>query len=174
VPFPWTEHFKVDKKITEKSRSYKSMAKKFFDDLQVGEKEKTVGRTITEADLVNFAGLSGDFNAVHMDKEFAKNTFFGKRIAHGILVFAVASGLFTQSRMNISIKENVLALMEINWKFLKPVFIGDTIHLEVEIMEKKETSKSDRGVAIKRRTVVNQNGDIVQQGDVALMVRRKV
>ena len=150
------------------------MTTKFFDDLQIGEKEKTAGRTITEADVVNFAGLSGDFNAVHIDKEFAKNTFFGKRIAHGILVFAVASGLFTQSRMNISIKENVLALMEINWKFLKPVFIGDTIHLEVEIMEKKETSKPDRGVVIKRRTVVNQNGDIVQQGDVALMVKRKV
>jgi len=150
------------------------MEKKYFDDLQVGDKDKTVGRTVTEADVVNFAGLSGDFNAVHMDKEFAKNTFFGKRIAHGNLVFVIASGLFTQSRMNISIKENVLALMGMDWKFLKPVFIGDTIHLEVEIIKTKETSKPDRGVVTKRRTVVNQNGEIVQQGDVALMVKRKV
>ena len=149
------------------------MEQKYFEDLQVGDTDQTVGRTITEADIVNFAGLSGDFNPIHMDKDFAEKTFFKKRIAHGILVFSIASGLFTQSEMNISIKKNVIALMEINWKFLKPVFIDDTIHLEVEIINKKETSKPDRGLVTKRRIVVNQKGEIVQQGDVLMMVKRK-
>ena len=149
------------------------MEQKYFEDLQVGDTDQTVGRTITEADIVNFAGLSGDFNPIHMDKNFAEKTFFKKRIAHGILVFSIASGLFTQSEMNISIKKNVIALMEINWKFLKPVFIDDTIHLEVEIINKKETSKPDRGLVTKRRIVVNQKGEIVQQGDVLMMVKRK-
>lgn len=147
------------------------MDQKYFEDLQIGDQDQTVGRTITEADIVNFAGLSGDFNPIHMDKEFAEKTFFKKRIAHGILVFSIASGLFTQSEMNTFIKKSVIALMEIKWKFLKPVFIGETIHLKVEIMGKKETSKSDRGIVIVKRTVINQNGDTVQEGDIIMMIR---
>ena len=149
------------------------MEPKFFEDICVGDKDKTVGRTITEADIVNFAGLSGDFNPIHIDKHFAEKTFFKKRIAHGILVFSVASGLFTQCEMNSSMKENVIALMQIDWKFAKPVFIGDTIHLEVEVMEKKETSKTDRGIVLIKRTVVNQDNEVVQHGDVTMMIRRK-
>ena len=149
------------------------MDQKYFEDLQTGDRDKTVGRTITEADIVNFAGLSGDFNPIHMDRAFAEKTFFKKRIAHGILVFSVASGLFTQSEMNTFMKKSVIALMEIKWKFLKPVFIGDTIHLEVEIIEKKETSKPDRGIVVVKRTVVNQDGDAVQEGDIIMMIRRR-
>jgi acyl dehydratase len=149
------------------------MDQKYFEDLQLGDQDQTVGRTITEADIVNFAGLSGDFNPIHMDQAFAEKTFFKKRIAHGILVFSVASGLFTQSEMNTFMKKSVIALMEIKWKFLKPVFIGDTIHLEVEIIEKKETSKLDRGIVILKRTVVNQKGDAVQEGDIIMMIRRR-
>ncbi|WDN89939.1 hypothetical protein BuS5_02909 [Desulfosarcina sp. BuS5] len=149
------------------------MDQKYFEDLQLGDQDQTVGRTITEADIVNFAGLSGDFNPIHMDQAFAEKTFFKKRIAHGILVFSVASGLFTQSEMNTFMKKSVIALMEIKWKFLKPVFIGDTIHLEVEIIEKKETSKPDRGIVILKRTVVNQKGDAVQEGDIIMMIRRR-
>ena len=149
------------------------MDQKYFEDLQLGDRDQTVGRTITEADIVNFAGLSGDFNPIHMDQAFAEKTLFKKRIAHGILVFSVASGLFTQSEMNTFMKKSVIALMEIKWKFLKPVFIGDTIHLEVEIIEKKETSKPDRGIVIVKRTVVNQKGDTVQEGDIIMMIRRR-
>lgn len=149
------------------------MEHKFFEDICVGDKDKTAGRTITEADIVNFAGLSGDFNPIHIDAQFAEKTFFKKRIAHGILIFSVASGLFTQCKMNIAMKENVIALMQIDWRFAKPVFIGDTIHLQVEVIEKKETSKTDRGIVIIKRTVVNQNDEVVQHGDVTMMIRRK-
>jgi acyl dehydratase len=149
------------------------MEEKYFEDLQVGDTDRTGGRTITEADIVNFAGLSGDFNPIHMDESHASRTVFKQRIAHGLLVLSVASGLFTQSEMNLSIKPNVMALMDIKWRFLKPVFIGDTVHIEIEITEKKETSKDDRGIIVTKRTVVNQNGDEVQQGEVMMMIKRR-
>jgi acyl dehydratase len=149
------------------------MEQKFFEDLEVGNISKTVGRTITEADIVNFAGLSGDYNPIHMDAEFSKDTPNKQRIAHGLLVWSVSSGLFTQSEMNMAIKKSVMALMEINLRFLRPVFIGDTIHLEVEVIEKKETSKKDRGIIIMNRSVYNQNKEEVQQGRVTVMLKRK-
>jgi acyl dehydratase len=149
------------------------MEEKYFEDLQVGDTDRTGGRTITEADIVNFAGLSGDFNPIHMDEVHASKTVFKQRIAHGLLVLSVASGLFTQSEMNLSIKPNVMALMDIKWRFLKPVLIGDTVHMEIEITEKKETSKDDRGIIVTKRTVVNQKGDEVQQGEVMMMIRRR-
>ena len=165
------KHYALHKQLGKETE--KDMEQKYFEDLQIGDKDITAGRTITEADIVNFAGLSGDFNAIHVDDDFAKGTFFKKRIAHGLLVLSVGSGLFTQSEMNISIKANLIALMEIKWRFLKPVFVGDTVHLEVEVTEKRETSKGDRGIVVMRRTVINQNGEAVQQGDATLMLRRK-
>ena len=149
------------------------MEPKFFEDVEVGDKGVTAGRTITEADVVSFAGLSGDYNPIHTDEEFCKGTMFKQRIAHGALVLSVASGLFTQCEMNLFIKTNLMALMGINWRFLKAVFMGDTVHVEVQIIEKKETSKADRGIIIQRRSVVNQHGVTVQEGEVTLMMRRK-
>lgn len=149
------------------------METKYFEDLQLGDKGCTGGRTVTEADIVNFAGLSGDFNPIHMDEAFCQNTFFKQRIAHGLLVLAIASGLFTQSEMNLAMRENLIALMEIKWRFLRPVFIGDTVHVEVEIKDKRETAKNDRGVVIQTRTVYNQKGETVQQGEASMMIRRK-
>src|SRR5438128_700275 len=95
----------------------------YFDDVQVGQEWESLGRTVTEADIVNFAGLSGDFNPIHMDHEFCKTTAFRKPIAHGILVLAMGSGLGLmcppmRTLAFVCIKE---------WKFLEPVFIGDTI-----------------------------------------------
>ena len=141
-------------------------------DVEIGE-QTTFSKTITEADVALFSAISGDFDPIHVNEDFAQGTFFKKRIAHGLLVLSVASGLFTQCTMNLSIKENLIALMDMKWRFLKPVFIGDTIHLDIEIIEKKETSKDDRGIIVMKRTVLNQNNEAVQQGDVMLMMRRK-
>ncbi len=146
---------------------------KYFEDLDVGDKAVSLARTITEADIVNFAGLSGDYNSVHIDEISARQTPFGRRIAHGLLVSSVASGLFTNCDMNLSMKRNILALVEMKCRFLKPVFIGDTIHVEAEIKEKKETRKIDRGVLLMDRIVCNQNNEAVQEVGVVLMVRRR-
>lgn len=149
------------------------MEQKYFEDINVGYTEKTIGRTMNEAYITTFAGLSGDFNPIHMDDEFAKNTFFKQRVAHGFLVVSIASGLYTQSELNLTMNKNVMALLDIRWRMLKPVFIGDTIYLVVEIAEKKETSKTDRGIIITKRTVVNQRDETVHVGEVTLMLKRK-
>ena len=146
---------------------------KYFEDLNVGDKSISSARTVTEADIVNFAGLSNNYNTIHIDREFAQQTPYKQRIAHGILVLSIGSGLFTNSDLNISMRKNVIALMEIKCRFLKPVFIGDTIHVEAVITEKKETKKSDRGIVIMERTICNQKDEAVQKLDAILMVRRR-
>jgi 3-hydroxybutyryl-CoA dehydratase len=117
----------------------------YFDTVEVGETTITENRTITEADVVNFAGVSGDFNHLHMDKERMEESGFGQRIAHGMLVFSVSTGLLWQSRSPEE-REAVVAFYGIdNLRFIQPVFIGDTVHVEMEVTEKR--AKPDHPVA---------------------------
>src|ERR1700709_2464655 len=100
---------------------------RYFEDLEKGEIHASRGRTITEGDIVNFAGLSGDFTQLHTDEEFAKTTPFGRRIAHGALIFSISTGLVTQ--MNL-LNDTLIAFYGVEkLRFVKPVFIGDTIHV---------------------------------------------
>ncbi len=143
----------------------------YFEDFEVGQRFTTPGRTVTEADIVNFAGVSGDFNPIHMDAEHAKGTPFGERIAHGLLVLAMLTGL--RQRMGV-MDGTLIAWVEIrNYRFLKPVFIGDTIRGETEVVEKRETSRPDRGILVQRVRVLNQRGEVVQEGEFVTLVRRK-
>jgi acyl dehydratase len=150
------------------------VARRYFEDIDIGDKSCSVGRTITETDIVNFAGLSGDFNLIHTDKEYAQNSIAGQRIAHGLLVQAIASGLFTRTVYNHSLSETLLAMTEItNWKFKKTVVIGDTIHVEVEITEKSDTRpEAGGGKVVMRRTIYNQRGEGVQAGDYILLIKK--
>src|SRR5277367_770880 len=104
----------------------------FFDDLEVGQEWRSAGRTVTETDIVNFAGISGDFNAIHVDHDFAKSTPFRQPIAHGLLVFSMGSGLGMYAP-----PVRTLAFMSIvEWHFREPVFPGDTIRSVAKVMAK--------------------------------------
>ncbi|MBE3587921.1 MAG: MaoC family dehydratase N-terminal domain-containing protein [Thermoanaerobacteraceae bacterium] len=140
----------------------------FFDELNIGDEAESAGRTITETDVVNFAGLSGDFNALHMDAEFAKKTIFGERVAHGMCVASIASGLwFSMPRLA------TLAFLGLDdWRFVKPVKFGDTIKVKRKVSAKKET-KPDRGIVTFDIEVINQNGEVVQQGKWNMMVQNR-
>src|SRR5262245_29875257 len=108
----------------------------FFDDLEIGQEWTSLGRTVTQADIVNFAGLSGDFNPIHMDHEFSKTTIYRQPIAHGLLVLAIGSGLGVTNP-----PVRTLAFMAIKeWKFHEAVFIGDTIRMKTKVLEKEERS----------------------------------
>lgn len=132
----------------------------YFETIDVGEETRTENRTITEADVVNFAGVSGDFNHLHMDKERMEESGFGERIAHGMLVFSVATGLLWQSRSEEE-REAVVAFYGINdLRFRQPVFIGDTVHVETEVTETRE--KPDHPVA---SGVVHLDAEIKNQHD---------
>ncbi|MER6531063.1 MaoC/PaaZ C-terminal domain-containing protein [Streptomyces sp. NPDC001508] len=142
-----------------------------FDDFSVGQSWVTPARTITEADVVAFAGISGDFNPLHTDEEFAKNTQFGGRIFHGPGVFAVATGL--ESRLGIK-DGTAIAFLGMNWTLKAAVRIGDTIKVHQQVAEiRPSSSKPDRGIVTFDVQVTNQNDEVCQEGQWIVMFRRK-
>jgi acyl dehydratase len=132
-----------------------------FEEFEVGLEIETAARTITETDIVNFAGLSGDFNFIHTNAHAAQDTPFGQRVAHGMLVASIATGLAVQQGF---IDGTTLAFRELEWKFTKPVFIGDTIHVAVEVIETKPMPRLGGGLVTFKGRVVNQDGDPVHKG----------
>jgi acyl dehydratase len=149
--------------MSEQSRQY-------FEDIQVGDEYLSPGRTITEADIVAFAGLSGDYNVLHTDAEFMKSSIFGERIAHGLLGLSVSSGLGARA---VPRPFATLAFLGLRWRFKGPIKIGDTIKVQMKVTSKKETSKPDRGIVTVQRQVLNQRGELVQEGDTELMIERR-
>lgn len=142
----------------------------YFEDFEIGSTSKTRGRTVTESDIVNFAGLSGDFVELHTNEEYAKSGPFGRRIAHGLLVLSISSGLSVQSGDTTG---TVIAFYGIDrLRFVKPTFIGDTVHVEKKVLERMEKGP-DRGVITFETQVVNQNGEPVIVYTDKLMVKRK-
>jgi 3-hydroxybutyryl-CoA dehydratase len=141
----------------------------YFDDLDVGQEWESGGRTVTEADIVNFAGFSGDFNPIHIDHEFAKSTAFRRPIAHGFGVFSIASGLGVMTP-----PVRTLAMLRVNkWAFLSPVFAGDTIKCVTRVVEKSLRGRGKRGEVVWYRGVVNQDGKIVQEGELVTLVEAR-
>ncbi len=143
--------------------------RRHFDEIEIGEEYESPGRTVTEADIVMFAGLSGDYNVLHTDAEFMKSSIFGERIAHGLLGLAIQSGLLTRGMRPYE----TIAFMGLRWKFKGPIKIGDTIRVQAKVVGKKETSKADRGVITLSRQVINQRGEVVQEGETDVMVARR-
>jgi acyl dehydratase len=146
------------------------MSSHYFEDINVGDVFTTRRRTVTEADVVHFAGLSGDFTAIHIDKEHAKQSPFGERVAHGFLGVSIASGLLTQLG---HLEETAIALLEFTCRFVSPIRLGDTIQVRQLTKDKRETSKPDRGIVTFDLTVLNQSGETVIAGEEKIMVRRR-
>ena len=138
----------------------------YFDDVEIGQRWESQGRTITETDVVQFAGVSGDYNPIHMDHEFARGTPFRGPIAHGLLVFSVASGLGLYHP-----PMRTLAVLQVReWFFREPVFFGDTVRSRGEVVHKEVRARGRRGEITWRRQVVNQEGKVVQEGLVVTLV----
>jgi 3-hydroxybutyryl-CoA dehydratase len=136
----------------------------------VGDTVTSAGRTITEGDIVNFAALSGDWNAIHVDAEFAKGSMFGERIAHGLLGLSIASGLAVRLGF---IEDTVIAFMGLDWKFRAPIKIGDTIHVLAQIAEKKPMPRLGGGLVTLNVEVLNQRGETTQKGTWSMLMKLK-
>ena len=146
------------------------MKPSFFDDFHVGQEFVTKARTVTEADVVNFAALSWDTNQLHTDVEFAKGTQFGERIAHGMLGIVIHSGL---SQMLGLMEGTILAFLGMTWDFHLPIKIGDTVHVVQRVKEMRETSKTDRGVLTFQKELINQRGEVVQTGTTTVLLAKR-
>ena len=144
---------------------------RYFEDFEVGEEIVTPARTITSTDIVNFACLTGDFNEVHTNFEYCKTTPFGEPVAHGPLVYGIMGGLTYASGVNDGTLIGLLGIDQ--WRMLGPVKHGDTIRVVAKVIEKKETSKPDRGVVTFQRQCVKQDGSVVQEMKATLMFKRR-
>lgn len=144
----------------------------YFEQFEIGGEQISPARTITETDVVIFAGLSGDYTQLHTDEEFARQTPYGRRIAHGALVLSIATGL--AARLGF-IEGTALAFRELAWKFSLPVFIGDTVHVKAVCKELKPMPRLGGGLVVFDVSVINQAGKTVQRGDWhVLMASRPV
>src|SRR5262245_6723806 len=128
---------------------------RFFEQIEIGEEYESPGRTVTETDVVMFAGLSGDFNVLHTDAEFMKGSIFGERIAHGLLVLAMQAGLFNRATRPYA----TAAFTGLRWKFKGPVKIGDTIRVRASVVAKRDGDKPDVGPIRLARKVASQGGE---------------
>lgn len=143
----------------------------YYDDFVVGQEIVTGQRTVTQTDIVNFACLSGDFNGVHTNFEYCKTTPFGEPIAHGPLVLAIMGGLSYASGINDG---TLLALLQLDaWRLLAPIKHGDTIHMVSQVLDKRETSRPDRGIVVFERRCVKQDGSVAQEMKVTMLYRRR-
>jgi acyl dehydratase len=141
-----------------------------FEEFDLGAVYKSQARTITESDVMAFAGLSGDFNPLHTDSEFAKTTPFGERIVHGMLTVAISTGMSNWTGL---FEGTTIALMEQNIQYKGAVKFGDTVHLELEVTEKSETSKTDRGIVKFAARMMNQRDELVVDMKWTLLMKRR-
>ena len=149
-------------------RSYPNA--KYFEDYEIGQVYTTGGRTVTEADIVNFAGISGDFNPLHMDAEYGASNMHGARIAHGALVFAISGGL---ANMMGWFDDSVLAFLGMNVDYTKATKIGDTIYVKLTVTGKKPTSKPGRGIVFFDVETLNQRDEAVIKGSWKLLFKMR-
>jgi len=141
----------------------------FFEELSVGQEFTSPGRTVTEADIVIFAGLSGDYNVLHTDAEHMKASIFGERIAHGLLGLGIQQGL--ASRGEPAAAHGHLSALK--WKFKGPIKIGDTVRVLSRIAGKRDGPDAGRGLVTVERRLVNQRGEVVQEGETEHLVERR-
>lgn len=143
----------------------------YFEEFSLGQKLVTEQRTITEQDIMTFAALTGDDNRIHTDPEFSKTTMFGRQVAHGLLGLSIASGLAWQTGI---LDGTVIAFREVNeWKFVKPVFIGDTIYVDMQVREAKALPRIGGGSVTITLEVKNQNDEVCHRGQWIVLMMSK-
>jgi acyl dehydratase len=143
----------------------------YFEEFEIGQSVTSAGRTVTEADVVAFAALSGDWTRIHTDAVYAAEEPFGQRVAHGMLVLSIAIAL--AARLGF-IEGTVLAFREIGeWKFSLPVFFGDTIRVWVTVAGTRPMARLGGGLVTFKAQILNQDDQVVQRGTWGLLVKSR-
>jgi len=143
----------------------------YFEEFKVGETIRTEGRTVTDSDVMTFASLTGDNNRIHTDEEFSKAGPFGRRVAHGLLGLSIAVGLAWKTGI---LDGTVIAFREINdWKFIRPVFLGDAVHADLNIVETKALPRIGGGSVMLTAELKNGKDEVCMKGNLTLLVISK-
>lgn len=141
-----------------------------YEEIDVGLEYETPGITVAEHHVLGFAGLTGDFYALHVDDDYARAIGYPGRVAHGLLGLALADGLKNRAAVRLA----AIVSLGWRWKFTGPILIGDRVGARIRVVAKRETKKPDRGIVTIEVTLTNQRGETVQQGENDMMVWRKV
>jgi acyl dehydratase len=141
----------------------------YYEDLEPGRRFRSGSRRVTQADVEMFAAVSGDRNPLHLDEEYARESVFGRRVAHGALGLSVATGLINQSGLT---RGTLVAFLGLNWDFVAPLYPGTEVAVELEVASRRETSRAERGLVVLSAALVDGSGSVVQQGQLRLLVRR--
>jgi acyl dehydratase len=142
----------------------------YYEEFEIGQGFTSRGRTVTETDIVNFAGVSGDFNPVHTNAEYAAKTQFGKRIAHGALGLSIATGLAYSMGF---LEGTVIAFTALDWKFRAPIYIGDTVMVAAEVAKKRDVKQTGGGFVTIDMKLLNQRDEVTQKGTMTVLVAGK-
>ncbi len=146
------------------------MEPRFYEDFTLNEDIPLGSRTITDADIQAFATVSGDFNPLHLDDEFARNSALGGRVAHGVLGLAAATGALNQSHLT---RGTLVAFAGLTWSFRRPVWPNSTVNFDASVIEMRETSKPDRGLITLEVRATNDDGKVLQEGEFTFLVKRR-
>ena len=144
--------------------------KRYFEDYEIGEEFVSHSRRVTEEDIINFARLTGDFHPTHFEDEFAKRSFFGEKVSHGLLNLSIAMGMMNEWEYRA---KSVMAFINLKCHFLKPVKINDLIHVKTSILSKKEWKKSDKGIIVFGLEIINQREEVVAKAEIEELVWRR-
>jgi acyl dehydratase len=147
------------------------MKRTFYEDYAVGDEFITPARTVTETDVTMFAALSGDYNRLHTDAEYAAQGPFGERIAHGLLGLSMVIGLAFRTEID---PDGAVAFLGLSWKFTGPIKFGDTVHAIIRITDMRPTRHPERGIIVQSTQLLNQRGEIVQSGELTMMLKRRI
>ena len=139
-----------------------------FDEITSGLAWETPGITVTEAHILAFAGLSGDFYEIHVDDDYARSLGYPGRVAHGILGLALADGLKNRSNVRLA----AIVSLGWRWRFTGAILVGDRIHARIKVVATRTTRHTDRGIVTLDLELLNQKGEVVQAGENDLMVHR--
>jgi acyl dehydratase len=143
---------------------------RYWDDLEVGARFRTGSRVVSQADVEAFAAVSGDRNPLHLDDGYASRSVFGRRVAHGVLGLAVATGLI--NRLGLT-RGTLVAFLGLGWDFVAPLYPGTEVAVELEVTSRRETSQPERGLVVFAASLVDGAGVVIQQGELRLLVRRR-